>query len=186
MEIYLKALKKGDEYAFRILFNKFYAPLCLFAERYLKDKDAAADIVQDTFIKYWNKHTDFDDYNKTKSFLYVSAYHARLNFLRDYRTNIDVDECQQLQSEDFFEKTLLEEEAYRLLYQAIDKLPPRMKSVMQCALEGLKNSEIAERLGMSEYAVHAHKKEAYKRIREEMKDYYSLLLVDIILFQYLN
>lgn len=184
--MYLKALKRGDEQAFRLLFNKFYAPLCLFAEHYLKDKSAAADIAQDAFIKYWNKHTDFDNYDKIKSFLYVSTYHACLNFLRDHRMSIDVDECEQLRSEDFFEKTLLEEEAYRLLYQAIEKLPARMQLVMQYALDGLKNAEIAQEMGISEHAVHAHKKEAYRRIREEMKDYYLLMLVFYLLFDYLN
>ena len=67
----LKHLQEGDERAFRTLFEEFYASLCLFATRYLGDREEAADVVQETFLKYWNKHTDFDDYRKIKSFLYV-------------------------------------------------------------------------------------------------------------------
>lgn len=58
----LKHLQEGDERAFRTLFEEFYASLCLFATRYLGDREEAADVVQETFLKYWNKHTDFDDY----------------------------------------------------------------------------------------------------------------------------
>ena len=79
----LKHLQEGDERAFRTLFEEFYAALCLFATRYLGDREEAADVVQETFLKYWNKHTDFDDYRKIKSFLYVVVRHACLNLLRD-------------------------------------------------------------------------------------------------------
>ena len=76
----LKHLQEGDERAFRTLFEEFYASLCLFATRYLGDREEAADVVQETFLKYWNKHTDFDDYRKIKSFLYVVVRHACLNY----------------------------------------------------------------------------------------------------------
>ena len=89
--------------------------MCLFATRYLGDREEAADVVQETFLKYWNKHTDFDDYRKIKSFLYVVVRHACLN------------------------------------------------------------SEIAEKMNLSEGTVHAYKKEAYKKLRISLKDYYYLL-----------
>lgn len=55
----------------------------LVCDRYLGDREEAADVVQETFLKYWNKHKDFDDYRKIKSFLYVVVRHACLNLLRD-------------------------------------------------------------------------------------------------------
>jgi len=42
----LKRLQEGNEQAFRMLFEEFYASLCLFATRYLGDREEAADVVQ--------------------------------------------------------------------------------------------------------------------------------------------
>ena len=50
-----------------------------------------------------------------------------------------------------------------------------MRNVINYALEGLKNADIAQKMGVSENAVHAYKKDAYKRLKESMKDYYYLL-----------
>ena len=45
---------------------------------------------------------------------------------------------------------------------AIEKLPPQMKSIMQLALEGKSNPEIAETLNISGETVHSQKKIAYR------------------------
>ena len=172
MDGYLSALQKGNERAFRILFDKFYASLCLFAESFLKDKEAAADIVQETFIKYWARHADFDNYYKIRSFLYVVTRHACLNYLRDNQAHVDISEWKELETEDFFEKKIIEEEAYRLFYAAVEELPSQMRRVIHYTLDGLKNAEIAQEMKISEHAVHAYKKEAYKRLRDKMKGYY--------------
>lgn len=176
------ALQNGSERAFRALFDKFYASLCLFAESFLKNREEAADIVQETFIKYWNRRADFDDYNKIRSFLYVVTRHACLNYLRDSQPHVDILECKELETEDFFEKKIVEEEAYRLLYAAIEELPPQMKKVIYHALDGLKNAEIAREMHISEHAVHAYKKEAYKRLRDKMAGYCLLWETIVMLF----
>lgn len=50
-----------------------------------------------------------------------------------------------------------------------------MKAIMQLSLEG-KNAEIADRLNISTETVHTLKKIAYKKLRENLKDYYYFLL----------
>lgn len=60
-----------------------------------------------------------------------------------------------------------------VFYRAIEHLPPQMRNVINYALEGLKNADIAQKMGVSENAVHAYKKEAYQEIERE---YERLLL----------
>ena len=43
LEAFVGDLQKGDEKAFRILFDEFYVALCLFAVRFMEDREAAAD-----------------------------------------------------------------------------------------------------------------------------------------------
>ena len=174
MDGYLLALQRGNERAFRSLFNKFYASLCLFAESFVKDKDTAADIAQDTFVKYWDKRADFDNYYKIKSFLYVVTRHACLNHLRNNWRRADLEECAEMATEDFFERKVVEEEGYRLFYKAVEELPAQMQRVIHHALDGLRNAEIAREMGISESAVHAYKKEAYKRLWDKLEGYYFL------------
>ena len=154
----LKHLQEGDERAFRTLFEEFYASLCLFATRYLGDREEAADVVQETFLKYWNKHTDFDDYRKIKSFLYVVVRHACLNQLRSQNLRLHVSVEFIKDSEQDFYNYVMEEEAHRLFNKAIDNLPPQMRAVINFSLDGLKNSEIAEKMNLSEGTVHSYKK----------------------------
>lgn len=162
-------LQEGDERAFRTLFEEFYASLCLFATRYLGDREEAADVVQETFLKYWNKHTDFDDYRKIKSFLYVVVRHACLNLLRDRELRSRIPEEWIEDSEQEFRNQVMEEEVHRIFNHAIDKLPLQMRMVINLSLDGLKNSEIAEKMNLSEGTVHAYKKEAYKKLRISLK-----------------
>ncbi|WP_455510150.1 RNA polymerase sigma factor [Butyricimonas paravirosa] len=171
----LVRLQQGDEKAFQGLFKEFYASLCLFATHYLGDREEAADIVQEAFLKYWNKRADFDDYRKIKSFLYVVVRHACLNLLRDREQHSRVSEEWIADSEQEFRNQVMEEEVHRIFNHAIDQLPLQMRVVINYSLDGLKNSEIAEKMNLSEGTVHAYKKEAYKKLRISLKDYYYLL-----------
>lgn len=174
IDIFIDQLQKGDEGAFRVLFDEFYTALCLFAERFLGEREAAADVVQEAFLKYWDRHMDFDNYYKIKSFLYVVVRHDCLNLLRNKREDLPVTEDIAMDSDEFFHNQVMEEEAYRVFYRAIEHLPPQMRNVINYALEGLKNADIAQKMGVSENAVHAYKKEAYQEIERE---YERLLLL---------
>ncbi len=175
IDLLLKQLQEGDEQAFRTLFEEFYASLCLFAVRYLGDREEAADVVQETFLKYWDRRADFDDYRKIKSFLYVVVRHACLNLLRDRNLHSRISEEWIENSEQEFRNQMMEEEIHRIFNHAIDHLPLQMRVVINYSLDGLKNSEIAEKMNLSEGTVHAYKKEAYKKLRISLKNYYYLL-----------
>ena len=171
----LERLQQGDEQAFRMLFEEVYASLCLFAARYLRDREEAADVVQETFLKYWHRHSDFDDYRKIKSFLYVVVRHSCLNLLRDRNLRSHVSDELIVDSEQEFQNQVMEEEVHRIFNHAIDNLPLQMRTVIRYSLDGLKNSEIAEKMGLAEGTIHAYKKEAYRKLKISMREYYYLL-----------
>lgn len=75
----------------------------------------------------------------------------------------------------FFHDKVIVEEAYRILQEAIDSLPPGMRSIILLVLEGKTNQEIAEELSVSKETVHSQKKIAYRKLRDYLKDYYFLL-----------
>lgn len=168
---------KLDEQGFRDIFNQYYVALCLFADRYMEDKDASADIVQDTFAKLWQIRNDFSYLHQVKAFLYTSVRNKALNELEHSKVVSEyIQKVTEKEKEDFFHDTVIEEETYRVLTEAIDKLPDQMKAIMQLSLEGKKNTEIAEQLNVSTETVHTLKKIAYKKLRTYLKEYYYLII----------
>ncbi|HEX9509830.1 MAG TPA: sigma-70 family RNA polymerase sigma factor [Puia sp.] len=74
--------RKGDPQAFASFFHLHYRPLCYFATQLVNSQQDGEDIVKDTFVKLWQKHTDFDTPQNIKAFLYITTRNACLNFLR--------------------------------------------------------------------------------------------------------
>ena len=175
MGLAIEKIRQGDEQAFRELFDAYYQALCVFAATYLRDDTLAADIVQECFVKFWRRRADLDDAFNIKSFLYAMVRNHCLNYIRDNK--LIREDVSVVMSEEFYTETLIEEEAYRMFYEAVDALPAQTRQVIQLALDGLKNSEIAERLGVAESSVHTLKKLAYKKLRVALKEYYYLVFV---------
>lgn len=158
---------------FRRIFDDFYVSLCLFANQYIEDEAAAADIVQECFIKLWQLRADFFYLHQVKSFLYTSVRNKALNELEHSKiVNEYVQKITEKSTEQFFHDHVVEEEVYRILAEAIDKLPDQMKAIMNLALEGIPNKEIAETLNVSIETVHSLKKIAYRKLRVYLKEYY--------------
>ena len=174
MDIVNDSLLQINERAFKNLFDEFYQALCVFASTYLKNDALAADIVQEGFVKFWIKRDGFDNYFKVKSFLYTMVRNDCLNYIRDHKLRRE--DLSVLESVEFYTDTLVEEEAYRMFYNAVESLPHQTSQVILLSLDGLKNREIAGQLGIAESSVHTLKKIAYKKLREILREYYYLVL----------
>lgn len=176
MEHSATEIQEGSVSFFKKLFGDFYPTLCVFATRFLKDDMLAADVVQNTFIKYWDRKGNFDNYLKIKSFLYTTVRNECLNILRDNK-KITRDSMEKAESQEFFINTFIEEESYRIFYNAVESLPKQCRNIIGLALEGKKNSEIAKILGIAEGTVHKQKKISYKKLRILLKDHYYLMWI---------
>jgi len=175
MNVLNNKILRIDEREFKNLFDEFYQALCVFASTYLKDDALAADIVQESFVKFWNKREGFDNYFKVKSFLYTMVRNDCLNYIRDHR--LKREDLSVIESSKFYTEALVEEEVYRMFYNAVESLPQQTRQVIECALDGMKSSEIADRLGIAESSVHTLKKLAYKKLRVALKEYYYLIFI---------
>ena len=69
---WLQGLRVGDDRAFKVLFEKYYASLCAFATNFVNDPDVAEDIVQEIFFKLYTDKPAFDVVVALKSYLYLS------------------------------------------------------------------------------------------------------------------
>jgi len=160
-------IKNGNKKSFRSLYEMLISPLYSFANKFLNDTLLLEDIVQESFVSYWGKKNDFENIAAVKSFLYSSVRNACLNYLKHQKVEQKHEEsiAYQLESEHYFQNSVIEEETFNLLYLEIKNLPESTQQIMLLALNGLKNPEIAEELGISVNTVKTLKKNAYSKLR---------------------
>ena len=174
---------KLDEQEFHNIFKEYYAALCSFAFQYMEDADMSADIVQDVFAKLWQIRDDFFYLHQVKAFLYTAVRNHALNELEHSKVAHEYEQKIIAKKADaFFRDAIVEEETFRILSEAIEKLPTQMRAIMQLALEGKKNAENKGReIGIVSFpeTVHTLKKVAYKKLRAFLTDYYYCLLLFI-------
>ena len=172
----IEDIKGGNKAAFRELFEDYYPELCVFAMRYLHDEEQSKDIAQETLLTYWQKRADFEDILKVKGYLYMVARNRCLNVLK--RVRVDEHYLRELTLEpDFiFEDEVVRQETYLLVRKAVDALPCQMRRIIELAMAGKRNAEIAVELAIAEGTVHTLKKTAYKKLRDHLKQHFYLLL----------
>ena len=54
-----------------LVFDQYFSALAAFGYKYIPDQFAVEDMVQEAFISFWEKRTDFDHINAIKSFLFI-------------------------------------------------------------------------------------------------------------------
>lgn len=169
--IWLTQLNKGEDSAFKALFEKLYFPLSSFAGKYLEDGGTAEDIVQDVLYELCFRKRSFDSVMSLKSYLYGVVRNRCLNVLkrRGVQAKYLIERNYKEESE-FFLNQILEEELYALLKDAINSLPERTRNVYELALLGHDNTEIANQLGLTENAVKSYKKRGKKLLYEKLKN----------------
>lgn len=147
----LELLHKQDNKAYRYLYDQYYIGLKAVANYYTRNDLAADDLVQEVFISMLEGKQTFTGLKDIKYFLYAALKNKCLNYLRSQKVRSQYIQ-QTLSSQndiDNYWEQVLKEDVYATLYTAILQLPPQCRQVMLLSLEGLKLSEIAEKLHLS-------------------------------------
>ena len=138
-----------------------------FALKHLKNEMSAKDVVQETFMKVWVKHEEVA-YEKVKSYLFTTAYHAIVDWVNKEKRNGDFEKVEHTATTEFSISFDLE----KILNEALDKLPEIQKTVVLLRdYEGYNYAEIAEITALSESKVKVY----IFRARQALKDYIKRL-----------
>ncbi len=187
-------LKEGNPIAFEALFKQLFPRMLGYCKLFVSDHAQANDLVQDCFVKLWEKRSTIQPTQSVESLMFVMLRNRCLNWLRDQKLhtigkefiNTEESEIQHLYELDFTnkEEKSLEECLIDAFHESVEKLPEKRKLVfVKTKIEGRKNAEVADELGISVKAVEKHLHQAKEQIRNELLLRFPLLsaLIAIIL-----
>ncbi len=134
------------------------------------DQDKASDIVQDAFIKLWQKCKDVP-YKKTKSFLYTVANNLFLNDIAHQKVVLNYRAGNKKSYTNETPEFLLEEKQYdEKLQRAINNLTNgQREAFLLNRIDGKKYAEIADLLNISVKAVEKRIHGALVALRKEIE-----------------
>lgn len=148
------------------LFRLYYRPLCLYATHYLQSTDSIEDIVQEAFVSLYQKLDDGSTVNSAESYLFASVRNGCIDFLRKRKTHPEEILPEELGGIISDDETVSDSFDESLLWNAIDRLPDgRRKMLLMHKRDGMKYSEIAEELGVSERTVRNQISRALRSLR---------------------
>ncbi len=179
-----KGLKEGNKEIFEEVYRRYYSPLCFYCVRYVGDIEEAKEIVQSLFLKIWIKRNELNINTNVKSYLYRAVQNYALNHLHQQKIKQkyiinkahfpkQISENGQLKLE--------EEELRNMIKSAVLKLPDRRRKIFELSrYENMNYTQIANHLTISVKTVEAQMTKSLKYLRQVLKEYLPVFLLQII------
>jgi RNA polymerase sigma-70 factor (family 1) len=179
-------LINGNDAVVKLIYAKYHIRIYNLALRFLKDRDLASEIVQETFIKLWINRSKLDASGNLWLYLFVIAKRLSLNKLREINRSQNLFDQLVSRIEKMHnptEEAILEKDLLSFTEKIVSTLPQQQQKVYRLSRqEGFTHKEIASQLQISSSTVNNQLTEALKKLRTELK--YCDLFYLIILFLY--
>ncbi|MDE6800538.1 MAG: RNA polymerase sigma-70 factor [Phocaeicola sp.] len=171
----LKLIQSKDEHAFKYLFDTYFVSLCRYVHLYLDSTQEGEELVLDIFMYLWEHSSQINLTLSLKAYLFQAARNRCLNFLRDRKLTISLDEAGDVVNDETA-SSLEMKELNRLIQEAVCALPDKCREVFQLSREkNMTNQEIADKMNISVKTVEAQITKALKRIKSFLDGQYTYL-----------
>jgi RNA polymerase sigma-70 factor, Bacteroides expansion family 1 len=170
------------------LFRKYHRRLLLFTLKFVDSENDALDIVQNVFVAIWENGKFRQNEDVVQAYLFNSVRNSCLNYIKHQKVIRKFEEEASLQLREMEalhyqsgEKSLIETENLQQINEAIESLPEIYKEVILLSrFEGLKNSEIAEKLNLPVRTIETRVFRALSALKEKIsqKSFFILLCMN--------
>ncbi|MDG5799430.1 RNA polymerase sigma factor [Marinilabiliaceae bacterium ANBcel2] len=173
----IQRIKEGDKEAFSHIIDRYGQKVFQTSIGFVRDISEAEDLVQDIFIKVYEKLDKFKGESAFSTWLYRIAVNMAINRSRKLKMRSffsSVEGSEVLLNEVYRSvgnDTIIEEKEKRAIIQkAIEKLTLMQRKVFVLSYyQDMANSEVAEVLGITVKAVESLLFRARKRLQEQLK-----------------
>ena len=177
----VKQVQDGNKAAFEKLFHEHYSMLCRFGMKWLDDPDQVEEIVQDVFVRFWEKREVHEITGSFRSYLFSSVRNACLNRIkhekvkREHSAHVLAMAPVEITTADHGIRTSELKEA---IDAAVNDLPERCMEVFRLSREeGKKYSEIAQELDISIKTVENQMGKALKILRSRLSEFLTTWII---------
>jgi len=172
-----RRLRARDASAMRELYDRYGGLVYSLIQRMVRNSAAAEDLVQETFLRIWNRMQAFDqERGALGPWVLTVARNRAIDYLRsaDGKMSagaLELDELEHPGRFCDFEDRALSLDRARRLKDAFEKLTPHQKTVVELAYyEGLSQTEMAERMQQPLGTVKTWVRSALKVLREQLTE----------------
>jgi RNA polymerase sigma-70 factor, ECF subfamily len=173
-------LVQKNELAFEQVFKTHFKNLHAYACTIVKDSPAAEGIVQNVFLKLWDRGENLNISSSVTAYLYRAVYNESCNHIKHQKVKQSYSQhaarSMSTATNETASKKVLLAELEQKIKTALSELPEQCRTVFQMSrFEELKYQEIADKLGISIKTVEAHMGKALKLLRLKLVDYLHLI-----------
>ncbi|TZF81485.1 RNA polymerase sigma-70 factor [Pedobacter sp. BS3] len=181
----IQLLASGNDAALTAIFRRYWSPLFTAAYNVLKDKQACEDIIQELFIRIWDKRDKLHINISLKAYLFAAV---RYEVYRQIKSGKVRDEIFDRLTEQLITQpdygNIEHRELVHQINMVIEKLPPKCREVYLLSREEhLSHKEIAARLNISTKTVENHLTKALQQVRLSLNNLPTLIVMLNLLFQ---
>ncbi len=167
-----------DEHEFERIFRQHHSALCRYAFTIVKDADNAEEIVQNVFLKIWERKGTIEFSVSIKSYLYRAVHNASLNLIDKKKKEVRMDDVtlKIVHPNVSADENVQRKELKVAIENGLNKLPSECRKVFEMSRFGeMKYREIADTLGISVKTVENQMGKALRIMREQLSDYLPVL-----------
>jgi RNA polymerase sigma-70 factor, ECF subfamily len=182
----LSKIKQDSQTAFEIVFLRFYADMCSYAQTILGNKDVSEEIVQDIFVKIWETRGALDIKSTLKGYLFRTVHNYCLNQIESWKVkdqylnnaaNAYYNNIHNIPfSGDYPIANLITQELTKQIKDSVDALPEQCREVfLSIRIRGLSYNQTAEKLNISVNTVKTQMSRAVSKLKDQLKEYLPFL-----------
>ncbi|MDA3927699.1 MAG: RNA polymerase sigma factor [Prolixibacteraceae bacterium] len=169
-KFFIEKILAGDVNQFKVLVEKYQNPVFKVVQRIVNNYDDAREVTQDVFVKTFESLNQYKVQYKFFSWIYRIAINHALMFVKSKKQFSSLDELPNAYTSKS-ENTIDQEKRDQLLYEQINELPERYKTVILLKYYAkLSYEEISETLEIDTKKVRSRLFDARKKLKNKLQD----------------
>lgn len=148
----VEKLHRGNIEAFDQIYIRYSERLFGFAFKYLKSKEETEELVQDVFLKIWEKRKNIKKESSLKSYLFTITYHNMCRIFRARQVHLKFIESNKIYENLIInpEEQIKNKEIIEQVDKLIKKLPQKQKEIfLKSRNDGKSTYKIAEEMNLA-------------------------------------
>ncbi len=187
-KLVVMAFQQGDLKVFESVFKENYSSMVRAARRILIDIEPSEEVIQDLFVKLWEKRDSLIIKTSLPAYLHKAVTNHAINYWKFQRKTVRFQdyigfEVEELQS-DAADGSILHNDLDKKVNSLMKSMPEKRRKIFEMSrFEGMKNHQIAQQLDVSLKTVEYHMAAALDFLRTKLTDYLPIIVGVLLLFE---